>query len=137
MINRKEELYDRFELYFPNFAKKSLRYEQTGLWLLTAWLHDGDVVIFNGLENSIYIVPKLKAGQKYLDEDAWKKDFAYHVRIRMHEKQISQKELAETAELSESYLSRCLSGKTDPSFYAAMKIAKAFGCNVNDLYSKV
>ena len=112
MSNRKEELYDRFELYFPNFAKKSLRYEQTGLWLLNAWLHD-------------------------LDEDAWKKDFAYHVRIRMHEKQISQKELAEAAELSESYLSRCLSGKTDPSFYAAMKIAKAFSCNVSDLYSKV
>ena len=136
MSNRKEELYDRFELCFPNFAKKSLRYEQTGIWLLTAWLHDGDVVIFNGLENSIYIVPKLKAGQKYLDEDVWRKDFAYRVRTRMQEKRISQKELAEAAEITESYLSRCLSGKTDPSFYAATKIAKALNCNVGDLYSK-
>jgi transcriptional regulator with XRE-family HTH domain len=54
-----------------------------------------------------------------------------------HKKSISQLELAQRAELSQSFLANLESGKKQPSVMTLLKIAQALEINPGDLFPKV
>ena len=49
-------------------------------------------------------------------------------------KNLSQKELAALVDMAQAQYSRIESGKTDPSFSAVVKIAKALGVSIGELF---
>lgn len=68
-----------------------------------------------------------------ISEDYLKHTFSSNMRHRMAQKSISENELRQITDISQSAINRIKNGQVCPSLYQAMIIAEALGCSVKDL----
>lgn len=68
-----------------------------------------------------------------ISENCLKRSFSSNMRNRMAQKSISEKELRQITDISQSAINRIKNGQVCPSLYQAMIIAEALGCSVEDL----
>lgn len=75
-----------------------------------------------------------------MTESEWAKAFANKLKLLLKEWGMTQKELAEETGLSESRISRCLSGEYIPTIKTVINIGHALDCDTEDLidfYEKI
>lgn len=75
-----------------------------------------------------------------MTELEWAKLFSDKLKRLLEEWGMTQKELSEETDLSESTISRCLSGKYIPTVRTIINIGRALGCDSEDLidfYDKI
>lgn len=68
-----------------------------------------------------------------MDDDNFRKLFSKRLRHYMWIRDMSQAELAKKSGVSQTCVSRYLSGLRTPSGYCMAKLAAALGCSVGDL----
>lgn len=68
-----------------------------------------------------------------MDKDLIQRTFSRKLRIEMENREVSQRELANIMGVSESTISRYLSGERMPTIYQLIEIAESLWCTPNDL----
>ena len=68
-----------------------------------------------------------------MNKQEWRKEFSRVLRVRMRRKNMTQKELAEEADVTETTMSRYMNATRSPETYALVRIAKALDCSVDEL----
>ena len=68
-----------------------------------------------------------------MTEQEWRKEFARAVRVRMRRKNMTQKELAEEADISEQNMSKYMKCYRTPRPDKIIRIAKALECTTDEL----
>lgn len=72
-----------------------------------------------------------------MTEFEFNKRFGERLEERMHERGLKQEEFARELGISQATLSRYILGKQTPSAITGIKIAKRFGCSINDLIGPI
>ena len=125
----KNNLFDRFKIWFPPTAEKTVEYE-TEDDMVIAKLNDGMTVLYDDMFNSYSVI---KRGEDDLTEIQSRNEFSRRLYRKMIRKGISQKELSELTGISEVMLSRYLNKKASPTLQVIYKIAKVLNCPANEL----
>ena len=124
------DLYEEFELYFPNIAEKTVLFKENyESFEVTVRLRNGDHLIFDNLEKSIRKVPNFSMS---MDEAVYKKEFGRRLKRVIRRSGITQRDLSELTGISEIMLSNYCNGNNTPSFYNLDKIARALNCSVDE-----
>lgn len=100
-------------------------YEDHRVMIIYLDMVDGRTVAYDMLDHTIRTVKKCSDG--YTD-DEWEREFYIRLKRLMYLRGINQSELAKQLDISQSQLSRYISGKTPMSVYMLRKIARVFGC---------
>ena len=122
-----EIMWHNFERQFPYVAAKAVRHHAESPLDLVVELGNGERYIFDDEMQSIRQLPATPD----LSEQAFKKEFCVRLRKLMARYNVNQIELAERTGIHEVTISRYLTGRSIPSFYAIDKIAKALGCSTD------
>lgn len=117
-----------FSFYFPTIAESMRDCHEGGPFELIVTCDDGTKILYNDMYGTIRRLP---ASSDSLDEDDFKREFAYRLRDLMLIKNVTQKELSERTGINTNNISRYVNGKNVPSFYAVDRIAKALGCSTD------
>lgn len=117
------------KLCFPYIYEDMIGYKEVTSLDMLITLKDGSKVLYDDFNKTYRRMP---TDISNMTEDECKMEFAYRLRSRMERRCITQQALSEMAGISQSTLSRYISGNQVPSFYNADKIAKALGCSVDD-----
>lgn len=99
-------------------------YEDNRVMIIYLDMADGRTIAYDMLDHVIRTVKKCSDG--YTD-DEWEKEFYIRLKRLMYLRGINQSELAKQLDISQSQLSRYISGKTPMSVYMLRKIARVFG----------
>lgn len=99
-------------------------YEDHRVMIIYLDMVDGRTVAYDMLDHTIRTVKKCSDG--YTD-DEWEREFYIRLKRLMYLRGINQSELAKQLDISQSQLSRYISGKTPMSVYMLRKIARVFG----------
>lgn len=122
-----EVMWHNFQRQFPYIAAKVVHHHAESPLDLVVELGNGERYIFDDEMQSIRQLPATPD----LDELSFKKEFRVRLRKLMDRNGISQAELADRTGIHEVTISRYLTGRSIPSFYAIDKIAKALGCSAD------
>lgn len=105
-------------------------YEDNRVMIIYLDMADGRTIAYDMLDHAIRTVKKCSDG--YTD-DEWEREFYIRLKRLMYLRGINQSELAKQLDISQSQLSRYISGKTPMSVYMLRKIARVFGCTFEGL----
>lgn len=100
-------------------------YEDNRVMIIYLDMADGRTIAYDMLDHIIRTAKKCSDG--YTD-DEWEREFYIRLKRLMYLRGINQSELAKQLNISQSQLSRYISGKTPMSVYMLRKIARVFGC---------
>lgn len=125
----KDYLYKNMQAYFPSLANQVVKVCTRGPLELLVKLEDGSVYLYDDGHNTIR---KLPSDPSKLTEEECKKELAKSLYDTMYRKGLTQEELSEKTGISQTSLSRYMTGKVSPSFYIVDKIAKALGCSMDN-----
>jgi len=128
MKNLSDTMFSEFKLYFPVTADKAVDYRETSKYELTIKLSNGDMVLYDDIDKSIRNLPR---NTNSLTEAECRAEFGRRLRKIMYMQGISQKELAESTNISTTMLSKYMNGSASPSFYVVDRIAKALDCSAD------
>ena len=99
-------------------------YEDNRVMIIYLDMADGRTIAYDMLDHIIRTAKKCSDG--YTD-DEWEREFYIRLKRLMYLRGINQSELAKQLNISQSQLSRYISGKTPMSVYMLRKIARVFG----------
>lgn len=122
-------LYDQYELYFPTCADMTEDWYEESEWDLVAKLNDGSRVIFDGLVHTIRCLPD----SNDITEAQFRLEFSKRLYKMLERKHITQLELSRRTGISMITINKYVNRKATPSFHNADKIARALGCNMDNL----
>lgn len=105
-------------------------YEDNQVMIIYLDMVDGRTIAYDMLDHTIRTVKK--CSNEYTD-DEWEREFHIRLKRLMYLRGINQSELAEQLNVSQSQLSRYISGKTSMSVYMLRKIASLLGCTFEGL----
>lgn len=105
-------------------------YEDNRVMVIYLDMADGRTVAYDMLDHAIRTVKKCSDG--YTD-DEWEREFYIRLKRLLYLRGINQSELAKQLDISQSQLSRYISGKTSMSVYMLRKIARLLGCTFEGL----
>lgn len=105
-------------------------YEDNRVMIIYLDMVDGRTIAYDMLDHAIRTVKKCSDG--YTD-DEWEREFYIRLKRLLYLRGINQSELAEQLDISQSQLSRYISGKTPMSVYILRKIARLLGCTFEGL----
>lgn len=129
-----ENTYFGFKLCNPNLADKVVEWYDIGHLRIIVILNNGEVYEYDDMmETTTKLQPLDEFGYEELNEEQFKRNFIRKLNKLMNMKLISQSELAEACDTSQTMISHYLTGKSIPSSYMLMKIAKALQCHVDEL----
>lgn len=128
MKNSSNAMFGEFKLYFPITADKVVEYRETSRYELTIKLNNGDMVLYDDLDKSIRNLPR---NTNSLTEAECRLEFGRRLRKIMYMQGVSQKELADSTNISPTMLSKYMNGSASPSFYVVDRIAKALDCSAD------
>ena len=87
---------------------------------------------FRNIERPL-LLPSFEDPMEEIDENIWRKNFAYQVNRRMMYIGVSQEWLSEKTGISRVTISKYLNCKSSPSGPNLERIARALGCSVGEL----
>ena len=128
-----ERTYDEFRIYFPRIEKEVVKCTpRRDLEELILDMSDGSRYIYDAINNSLGTLTHEIDRNKMTEVD-WYEEFAYVLKRKMYVEGISQKRLSEMTNISQAMISMYVTGRSIPSVYNAVLIAKALKCDVRDL----
>lgn len=122
-----EKMFNNFTMRFPFIAEKATEWCESSEYDITVRLEDGSIFLYDDMEGSIR---KLPSDSGSLTKDECNREYGNRLLQMMRRKSIMQAELSERTGLSQAQISNYITGRTNPSFYIADKIAKALGCSM-------
>ena len=123
-------------MYFPFLVENATDCENLSDIELLLYMPDGSRYRYSTLNNSICKLSTFRsnlANEDEFGEDRWKHSFAERIRLQLHAKRMSQRELADRCGLSQPQLSQYIHGTVIPNGHKIWLIAKALGCTMDDL----
>ena len=127
-----ERTLQKFELYYPNLCSQVVDWWASGRMTISVKLNNGDVYDYDPIDDSIR--------QVYLDEDIdetmMRKAFGNNLQKMLPFSGMTKTELAAKVGVSNVMMSRYIQGKSVPSAIVAHRIARAFGCRLNELFDE-
>lgn len=121
-------LWQNFVRQFPLVADKVQAFRAESPLDLVVELTNGERYIYDDEWQSIRKLPDSPDG---LSEQQFKREFGVRLRKLMDRNDVTQLELSHRTGIDNRVISRYISGKNLPSFYAIDKIAKALGCSAD------
>lgn len=103
-------------------------------WDLLIKYKDGRRILFDRCTGYFKNVSYHDVNQ--ITEEQEKKEFAYMLRTLMKRNWITQEQLANKVDTSQTMISHYLTGRSIPSATMLNKIAKAIGCSMDDFFNK-
>jgi DNA-binding Xre family transcriptional regulator len=94
-------------------------------------LSDGQKFLYDELSDNTYIIRSHEL--PYLSKEEWIKEFSRKLINKMGLRGVSQKELAQFLNISDSSMSRLINGKCNIDVYLVQRIAAYLNCTVSDL----
>ena len=129
-----EAMFEDFKEQFPLMSENAIEYGLTDQMEITVWFSDGKKAIYNYLRKTVRMLHcKRSYESERPSEEDWKNDFSIILKKRMDARHIKQKELSEYTGISQQIISRYLNGKSTPTAYNLMLIAKSLGCSPTEL----
>lgn len=92
-------------------------------------MNDGVRLVYNDMDKTVRELPSADT----LSKDQCVREFGFRLRSIMHQKGVTQAELAVRTGMPQTSLSRYVNGKHEPGLYNVDRIATALGCSVDDL----
>ena len=126
-----DDILDDFELYYPEIVKDAVTWYPSGRREITVKLRDGGRVIFDGGSKTFRRISNYDAPM--MEEDNWKTGFGRKLGQALCNRCISQSTLSERTGISQTMISRYISGNSIPSAYIIAKLARALECSLNEL----
>lgn len=127
-----DHLYENFKRYFSAFADDVAEYEMYDDLELLITLHNGSQLLYDDTDPSIQYIPA-PSKEERMTEKQWRYGFGMRLRKKMRMKGITQADLSEITGLTQSMISRYVTGKSIPSLYVIDKIARILECTTDDL----
>lgn len=124
-------IYDEFELYYPLFAKRMVKWEASDLLEIAIYLDDGSTMLYDFITKVITL--RVIYEDEEVSKEKWIKEFSYNLHRRILNSGLSQEELADMIGVSQGSISNYTSGRQLPSIYITMCLANVLGCDINDL----
>lgn len=117
-------------LYFPSIANRVVEYYDTSPYEVTVILNDGLRFIFDDIDKTIRRLPK---DNRNMTEEECKNEFGMRLRKIMCHKGFTQEDLSEATGISQTMLSKYITGNACPSFSKVDRICKALNCSMDKL----
>lgn len=124
----------QYVLKIDPFVKKAdvISIDHLNDWDLLVTFKDGRKIIYDTFTN--YYRGIFYDNIKELTDEQEKKEFAHRLRIMMKRKYISQEQLSELTGVTQTMISRYITGKALPSVLIVRKIAKVLDCSMDELF---
>jgi len=126
--DRRELLIEHMANEFPFLVREMVECYTDGYDELVVTLSDGGIVSYDDFYKTFRRLPS----DYNMNEDECKMEFGIRLRKTMALKGLNQTMLSERTGIPQPLLSNYITGRTNPSFYAVDKIAKALGCSVDE-----
>lgn len=124
----KDLIFKHMAVEFPFLARDAVDYYIDAPDELVVTLNDGKVFAYDDIYKTFRRLPE----SHNLTETNCKIEFGNRLRRVMALKGVNETTLSEKTGIQRTLLSNYISGRTNPSFYAVDKIAKALGCSVDE-----
>lgn len=126
----------QYVLQVNPFARREDVIEITELneWDLLIVFRDGRKILYDRYTRYYKNIAYKNTNE--LSPEQEKMEFAYMLRSLMGRYRISQEEMAERANTSQTMISHYMTGRSIPSAIMLNKIAKILGCSMDDFFNK-
>lgn len=125
-----KSMIENFEMFFPSLASMMVKYWSSSPYELIIELDDGVRFIFDDNDKSIRRLPK---DSNNLSEQEFKNEFGTRLRRIMWYKGITQEDLSRATGITQTMISKYVTGHACPSFSNVDKICKVLGCSMDRL----
>lgn len=133
----------KYERYFEEF-KQLCPYKAAEVesWYvsddmeITMIMHDGTLCQYDAiLQGTRYAsnIDDLIAKRKPVTEDGWRREFSIQLYRKMLKQNMTQDELSSISGVSAGSISLYLNGRSNPSAYNIIRLAKALDCSETEL----
>ena len=119
-----------FELYFPCIAQNMTQYYETDRGELVVKLKNGETLLYDDIDRTIRTLPR---NGNSMSEEECLTEFGKRLHKIMYRKGVTQEELSFLTGITQTTISKYITGRACPSFYRVDKIAKALDCSIDDL----
>lgn len=130
-IDKWDKLFDRFCRSYPVTAAKVIDWYPSGRTEITVVLQDKTRVHYDGQDDTSRNSRSMGADPR--TEDEWNAEFGRRLRAKLSRAMMSQKDLGEVTGISQSTISRFISGRGSPNAYQVGRLAAALKCSVAEL----
>lgn len=117
------------ELYFNHIYKEAVEFIDRGLEVVIR-THDNKLYVFEVVNENMYLLTK---DLDNVTEEEIKAEFRRQLKYRMRMMQIMQNDLADFCGVTQTAISRYMTGENIPNVFVVAKMADALGCTLNDL----
>ena len=117
------------ELYFNHIYKEAVEFIDRGLEVVIR-THDNKLYVFEVVNENMYLLTK---DLDNITEEEIKAEFRRQLKYRMRMMQIMQNDLADFCGVTQTAISRYMTGDNIPNVFVVAKMAEALGCTLNDL----
>lgn len=121
-----------FEDQYPMVADKLVDWYPSGQNEITVKTKDDDKVIFNFITGDIRSIDS-KITMDNVSEERWRIEFASRLNQKMAMTGISRWQLSRMTDIPEVTLSRYMNGRSTPSMFKGILIARALRCSIEEL----
>ena len=121
---------EKLERYFPELIDEIVKTKDLKYAEVILYLKDDTVLRFDGIENRIKELP---SPMEDMTDTEYKIELGLRIRRAMAFNRVSQDELSCRTGISQSVISRYMTGKLHPSTRVIHRISRAIGCTVEDL----
>lgn len=130
MTDKYERTLKQFKLYYPSFYERTIDWWASGRMAITVKLDDGTLFEYDPIDESLRQI----ADDQSDDETVIRKAFGNNIQKMLPFSGMNQGELADKVGVSRVMMSNYIRGKSIPNVIIARKIARALGCDINELF---
>lgn len=133
MIEKWEPILENLKFYNKHFVDKIIDWCPYGEHEILISANDGWRYIYDDSDHHIRLYVERNDDGDMDDESVWRDKFSKRLCSKIHRLGITQGDLSDMTGISSVTLSSYMNGRSTPSTYNLLKIAKALGCNPESL----
>lgn len=131
--NKWSLMFEEFMGNYPRIARDVVDWYPSGRLEITIVMNDGSKLVYNGKTQSFSFIRCTDGEYENLTEQEWRYKFASKLYEYMTDNRMTQKELAELLNISQTTISKYLNAIATPSTYNLYRIARVLDCSINEL----
>ena len=112
---------------YKTYAEDVVDWYATGPQELTIHLSDGNVLIYDSLYDDVLFLNERDA--ELVDEEMYLNNFSINLHKVISEKRLTQSQLSKMTGITQSLLSRYITGQRIPGIYNLHKLCEALECS--------
>ena len=126
-----ELMFEDFKMFCPWSKRGVVRWKTFDKTQIIVELDDGSKILYDYLDKTFRNLHPIVEGDN--EEECWRYEFSQRLRTKMRQRAVRQEILSEETGISRPMISHYMNGKSLPSIYNVMKIARALHCTVEEL----